>query len=294
MDSLRAESGSMQHALNVMAQFLQQYKFTGKIILASDNLELVNRTKIMEDYSYRLPSQYTKPHMDIQCTIDQLIVEYYPNLTVTHVKGHQDSKKTSTLTWIETLNVRADALATQTRHEQCQLLYEQQCVWHPHYTIQLYINNLPIHKWMCTTIHQASTTDAYINFLRTKFNWSYHTYKEIAWEQKRQLQQRIPEHMRAWTIKLGTNRLPLNGEKFFQSPTIACPICRTAKETTAHFLTCPKYPCNSSQQNTQLIHILNKYRLDPYLRILFLRLASNQSCDTTSLLHAYPQFPIGD
>ena len=95
--------------------------------------------------------------MDIQCAIDHLILTYFPDADVTHVKGHQGSHKNTRLTWIETLNVRADAMATNARYDRRKPTYEKQCVWHPKYVVQSYINNLPVHKWMLTSVHQATT-----------------------------------------------------------------------------------------------------------------------------------------
>ena len=129
---------------------------------------------------------------------------YFPDAEIMHVKGHQDAHKTR-LSWIETLNVRADAIATKTRFESRKLTYDKQCVWHPKYAVQLYLNNLPVHKWMLTSVHQAATSDSLINYIQMKLHWTHHTYKEVDWELKRQLSKNIPEHMQSWTTKLGTN-----------------------------------------------------------------------------------------
>ena len=110
MDSLRAESSGMLHALNVMVNFIRNGTCTEKIKLASDNLILVKRTKLIFEYSSRLPNQYTAPHMDLQCIIDSLIVEHLIDIEVIHVKGHQDTHKQGILTWEEKLNVRADQI----------------------------------------------------------------------------------------------------------------------------------------------------------------------------------------
>ena len=69
--------------------------------------------------------------MDIQCAIDTLILCYFPTLQVTHVRGHQDTKKTGTLTWLEHLNVRADTLATKARYNHPVLSVIQQQLWFP-------------------------------------------------------------------------------------------------------------------------------------------------------------------
>ena len=114
----------MLHALTTMVQLIEATKFTSHIIIASDNLELIKRNKIIGEYSTRLPGQYLASHMDLQCAIDHLILTYFPNSEIVHVKGHQDAHKTR-LSWIETLNVRADAIATKTRFESRKLTHDK-------------------------------------------------------------------------------------------------------------------------------------------------------------------------
>ena len=75
--------------------------------------------------------------MDIQCHIDKLILCYSPTLQVTHVRGHQDTKKHSSLTWLETLNVKSDVLATKARYNHPELSVLQQQLWFPESRIQL-------------------------------------------------------------------------------------------------------------------------------------------------------------
>ena len=294
MDSLRAESSGMLHALTVMVNFLRQGTCNPKIKLGSDNLLLVKRTKLICEYGSRLPTQYTAPHMDIQCIIDSLIVENIFDIEVTHVKGHQDTKKQGTLTWEETLNVRADQLATMARFENKPLTYLQQCSWHPNSVIQLFINKQPINKWLNSSIHQALTSDSLLNYLRTKLTWTHSTYQEVDWPQKTAASHKVPKNQIPWLIKLGTDRLPLNGEKFHQSPTIYCPLCKTSVETSDHFLTCCHYPTIATSCLKELTSTYNKYNVDPYLRILLTRAIKGLKCDTYHLCQAHPTFPIND
>ena len=153
--------------------------------------------------------------MDIQCAIDDIIVKYFYNIKILHVRGHQDQKATPPLTWLKHLNIRADDIATSARNDCSPLTLKQQCAWHPSGAIQLFINKVPINKWMKTTIHQSLTSDSYINYLRNKFKWDHYAYNEIDWQQKQQICKLIPAHITPWAIKLGTNRLPLKGEFFF-------------------------------------------------------------------------------
>ena len=133
-------------------------------------------------------------------------------------------------------------------------------------------------------MHQAATTDAFLNHIRTKFGWHSNLYQEIDWDTKAHTIKNIPSTLKPWPIKLGTDRLPLLGEKFIQSPTILCPMCHLYKETTKHFLTYPYYPSETDQQTAQTIQVLQKVRLDPYLRILLRRVLKRQSCKVYDIL----------
>ena len=205
----------MLHALTVMSLLTSKFHFTGKIILAIDSLILIKRTQPMSMYSSRQPRSYEDPHMDIQCAIDDIIVNDFYNIEILHVRGHQDQKANAPLTWLENLNIRADAIATSARNDCPPLTIKQQCAWHPSGAIQLFINKVPINKRMKTIIHQSLTSDSYINYLRNKFQWDHYAYNEIDWHQKQQICKLIPAYITPWAIKLGTNRLPLNGEKNF-------------------------------------------------------------------------------
>lgn len=146
MDSLRAESMGMLHALIVMSRQQKQVHCKGNIIIASDNLELITRTKKFSEYGSRLANQYLGPHMDIQCAIDDIIGTTFPHREVTHVFVHQYKHKNAELTWLEYFNVRSDSIATYTRYNRKPITYEQQMLWLPKSRIQLYLNNLPQNK----------------------------------------------------------------------------------------------------------------------------------------------------
>ena len=97
LDSLRSETFGMFHALTVMTYLITHTNFNNHIILASDNMELIKRTKHIYEYGSRLPSQTTLPHMDVQLEIDELILTYFTDLDIVHVKGHQDTHKGTNL-----------------------------------------------------------------------------------------------------------------------------------------------------------------------------------------------------
>lgn len=139
-------------------------------------------------------------------------------------------------------NTKSDKLATKSRHNHPTLSINQQQLWFPTIGIQLYLNIQPIQKWFNSCMHQASTTEKYINYLHTKLNWTSQDHNEVDWIQKAQIMKKSPSTLHPWIIKLNTNRLLFLGEKFMQFSTSMCPICHHTKETTDHFLTCKCYP----------------------------------------------------
>ena len=153
--------------------------------------------------------------------------------------------------------MRADQLATLARTSLSPLPLLYQSINFPRCNIQLYINEYPIHKWNNPSIHQAATTDAFLNHIKTKFRWTSNLYKEIDWNAKAKIMKQVPANIKPWLLKLGTDRLPLLGEKFTHSPTNMCPMCNLHKETPNHFLLCSYYKRHTDQQNQQLIDIMN-------------------------------------
>lgn len=96
-------------------------------------------------YGYHVSNISTAPHMDIQSEINFLLTSHFSNLTIVHVSGHQDTKKTTKLTWLELLNVRANKLARIARTTLSPLSTIYKLVYFPRSNIQLYINDVPIH-----------------------------------------------------------------------------------------------------------------------------------------------------
>ena len=172
--------------------------------------------------------------------------------------------------------MRADHIATYTRYNRKSLTREQQLVWLPQGRIQLYINNIPHNKWIHKAIHQAETTNDFINFLRTKLNWKSQTYNEVDWSQKDYIMKISSPALQRWIVKLSTNRLPLLGEKFMASSNTLFPVCNREREITQHFLTCTKYPKLKDKELNLICTVLEKKRVDPYLRFLLIRVITGK------------------
>ena len=73
------------------------------------------------------------------------------------------------------------------------------------------MNDIPIHKWMNSSIHQVDTTDAFLNHIKTKFVWKATLYYDIDWEARSNTMKYIPTNIKPWLIKLGTDHLPFLG-----------------------------------------------------------------------------------
>ena len=166
IDSLKAESMGMYHALFIMSKFLNKHHCTQEITIASDNKEIIKRMKHYNKNGYLNSYSSHAPHMDIQCEINYMINSHFSHTNIVHVHGHQDTKKNTTLTWLEKLNIRADKLAKLARANLPPLPTKYKYVHFPQSNIQLYINEVPIHKCLNPSIHQEATTDAFINHLK--------------------------------------------------------------------------------------------------------------------------------
>ena len=80
--------------------------------------------------------------MNIQLQIDSLLQRIRDYVDIIHVKGHQDQKNKSKLTWLERLNVRADELANILRSRLQQGNSDSLQVFFPESKAQLYIDDL--------------------------------------------------------------------------------------------------------------------------------------------------------
>ena len=153
--------------------------------------------------------------MDLQCQIDRVLVNLnkcIPQIQVVHVRGHQDTKKISHLSWLERLNVRSDQLETLERYHLELRKFSALQVWFPAAKIQLYLANKPIHKYMPSEIHNAMTSEKYISYLKHKLEWRNSTYKEIDWQISHLISTYTLSTRQPWNIKFSCNRLPLYWE----------------------------------------------------------------------------------
>ena len=184
-DSLRSESSGFLHALKVAYETLTAHDHAvTSATLGSDSKVLIDRVQQFQISQGRPPKMYVLPHMDIQCQIDRVLGklnESISQINVVHVKGHQDTKKASRLSWLERLNVRADQLATLERYHLELKTFRSFHACFPAAKIQLYLANNLIHKYVPSEIHNAIMSDKYLSYLTYKFKWKNSTYKYTDW-----------------------------------------------------------------------------------------------------------------
>ena len=82
------------------------------VTIACDNSEILQTLKEQVRYNVRFPSQHLIPEADQISAIFQTVKSFAATPTFKHVHRHQD-KATRTLTFLESLNVRADQLAAE-------------------------------------------------------------------------------------------------------------------------------------------------------------------------------------
>ena len=139
----------------------------------------------------------------------------------------------------------------------------------------------------------ATTSNAYIDYLTKKFDWSSVIYQTIDWHSKIQAHTQQTRGKQRWATKFCHKRLPFFGEKYSSQDT-PFPVCKIAEETNDHFLQCSHYPVPSLPITKHLRRIFDQYKIDPYLRSLLMRTFFIQDNQRNHLLCAIPNFPARD
>lgn len=71
-------------------------------------------------------------------------------------------------------------------------------------------------------------------------------------------------------------------------------MCNLERETTEHFQCCMHYQVEIGETKNTMTKVLNKYQIDPYLRILLYGVLEGKQCTQQQLKIDYPNFPCHD
>jgi len=273
MDSTRAESGALMEALIYLTKLYQQRTLIQAPTIRHfcDNMVVTERMRNYIFYKAWYPNQTTKPHMDIQLQICELLDNLSPRWTTSHVKGHQDKNKNQYLSWEATLNVRADALATLAKEDLLDKYIYPKPVAYPASEINLFIDDKIITKAHGTALTRAFTTGDLRTYITAKFKWEEDVCDTLDWFGFGRGFQKLPSTQQRWATKFTHQWLPLLGEAHTQTVSNQCPVCNEKEETWIHFLECEHNKHGLTKIADKVTKVLTTNKLDPNLKILIRR-----------------------
>ena len=272
MESLRTESVGMLSLMRFLYHYCTYHGFTPDAHQADhfcDNKALVSRMNWYERRDVATTNASLTPDHDVQIQIEETMNSLNLQCPTTWVEGHQDTteEETAQLPWEAQLNIEADKLATEARHEMTEKDLTEFNIL-PASKLMLFINGAPITRSHATEIRNAWTTQRLRDNMTRRFSWTSGTADNIDWYSHGSTLKAHEFYNLNFSIKFIHERLPLNGVKFHQSTTDQCPCCKEKKETCEHFITCFQNP--EVYQNLQegLVEVYKKHQVDPVLRIL--------------------------
>ena len=239
--SFRAESYGFLAILRAIFHLCRFHKLSlpTDLNLYTDSKSLVDTVTKRLEWLVEYPYSTMSSDWDIQQSISQSIRQYDSLPKVQHVKGHQDRHHSvETLPLPAQLNIRADSLAGSFSYphdisiQQCPLIAGSAAILHgPNGTITSnYRANL----------RRLSSDPMIIEYMRTKYKWSYQVFNLIDWETHSSVI-RANFGQRHFITKFVHGWLPVGKlTQHYASHYLAtCPNCTDSLEDIDHFLRCP-------------------------------------------------------
>jgi len=186
------------------------------------------------------PRDAISDNYPIYIEISQMIARLKPLIVqLHHIKWHQDTKSDWPVTLPEKLNINCNTCASKMDPDiDCnkQLINPITQLAYSHLQIKEQIITWQIQH----TLHDASQTPDYYDYLCNKFNWPHNPDQHIHWPTFQLMLTRFRLTERQFVTKFIHEWLPLQGQYHAKSIPIKqlCPSCQGAKETTQHFLAC--------------------------------------------------------
>jgi ribonuclease HI len=242
MDSFRAEAYgilslvTMLHLLSTQAN-----QPLPPISIWCDNQAVVNTVnKITHRKRPTFPSDTVRPSWDIlQAVCTQF--RQHPNLTIQHVKGHQDLQgDVRDLPLPAKLNIEADKLATSFQHRTSHV--EDRGPMIPGTGCHLCINKQVIPSHQRHHIRARRGTRALLKYIQQKHNLTGEAIGQIEWDGHCNAVKAFRQKSSTFTTKFLSKWLPVGKQTHRYNPTIytsRCPSCDCAVEDFQHAFCCP-------------------------------------------------------
>jgi hypothetical protein len=158
-----------------------------------------------------------------------------------HVRGHQDAKKKwYELTWMETLNVRADAHATDGLTDLPG--NPPTLVTHiPSSKVGLRIRHVNITANFATHIRKAAAEPATRLFFHQHYGWDAKDFDSVDWKAHHGAIRKLPYAGKKFITKFIHQLLPMGAvyHKIDPTQSITCSSCKAHPECEAHLYQCP-------------------------------------------------------
>jgi hypothetical protein len=209
------------------------------IRIATDNQGLIDRIKTGLDSKVIFAGAALAPECDIVHEI-LLITRRLPiPLVWEHVKGHQDAKKKwYELTWMETLNVRADYHATEGLENARSPPYIIQTI--PSSKVALRIDATDITSHYASHLRKAASRPAIIQRVAKHYGWTEAQFDMIDWKAHHGAIQKLRFADRKFVIKFIHQSLPMGAIFHIIDPSqaVTCSSCKMQPESETHLYRC--------------------------------------------------------
>ena len=200
--------------------------------MGCDNKGAIDNT----DFPYLNLDDMTAAEGDLIKVITETLPDY-PNITLKHVRGHQD-RGTSyrNLPLEEQLNVDCDREAKREMREQLTLTTRPDPIEGVGAT--LYIGNNMITTNINEEIAYAAHVDNLREYIKKRHNWTEAEMEKINWKALGEAKQRQNQQQSQRTTKLLHGWLPVGHNQIKMGKEGPCPSCGADDETILHLFQC--------------------------------------------------------
>jgi hypothetical protein len=268
MDSFRAEAYgllSVTTFLHLLTTYLQQPSLT--IDVWCDNLAVVNTiNRLTKQQRPDFPNDTLRPSWDVLQAIQQNF-RHLPSITLSHVKGHQDTTNSpNELPFPARLNIAADKLATSFQQlsshaddlgpiipgTRCHLALDQKFI-PSHHRKKLRLRRG--HKYI-------------LQYIQQRHNISDAAFMQIDWESYKSAINKFRQKHTTFITKFLSKWLPVGKQVHRYNPALyssRCPSCECPVEDFNHAFRCPERRQWQSLLRQDLLRFLHHTNTNPIL-----------------------------
>ena len=259
--------------LTTLTHLCNHYSLTeGMITLACDNI------KALDTLSPTFLPHPRQANFDLVSAVVALRKALPITIIPEHVRGHQDTKSTGTLTRLEILNVRMDQLAKDYWWHVVQHTNgfpQAPCKVIEHEGWQLWQGGQKIVQPSAPHIYAATCSRPTQYWWRKEGHVTSEAYADTDWEVTAQTMRKLNTNKRLWVTKTASENCGV-GTTLVQwnyQDDATCPRCGHAQETTHHVSTCSGQKAHRLFKHSvrNLNRKLKQMHTDPEIRYTLVR-----------------------